>query len=987
MEKLTPQAIAHRVLLVLASSFREVRPVPWSREGTTLYSYRYSSESPKDLYMVVTAHSVPALVRLDGRPYYEIDREHHQVPLPRGQHTVTAELTIYDDFGEPALKMGRPLGPPRAYTALRDPEGYALFLYASSALEVAQSTRDQQLRDDLLSLLSRSLSLVRVPSISPAQLEIASTLYRTSYDAGRVLVSLDESLSSVYVEPEGVQFSEALRVLREGLKDLVERHGKPGVAHVVGHAHIDAAWLWPFSETRRKVLRTTATVLTLMDQFRDMKYVQSSSLYYEWLQQDAPELIERIAQLIKEGRWELGAGYIEFDPNVTSGESMARQLLYSQRFFERAFGRRAEVLWLPDSFGYQATLAQIARLSGVKYFATHKLTWNDTNQFPYGPFLWDGGDGVPIPSVVFGFGGRGYNSPLTASSVLEQWDRWPTKEYPTLISYGYGDGGGGPTEDMELLFDVINEMPGLPRLVHSRPSEYFNYIEVSSLDRWRGRLYVETHRGTYTSHSAMKALHFDAERWMRELEAWSALANAYDRSEAQSLWKVIMKDEFHDVLPGSAIREVYDEVYRELQDVIDKARAEAAKAMSLLAGGSGNAVFNSLPWPRAGYVVVNSPVDGAQRVDEGYLAFVKVPPMGYSSLRPADPGDSVSARTEGDKVILEGSRLRVVIERDGTISSILLKDSGHEFVSGRANELAVYQNSPGWADAWDIEPGYRLGEVKLKADSVTVKESGPLRASAAITYSFGRSSVTEEVRLYAGLPLVEFKVTIDAVDREQMLKAWHSFNVNNDYYAYGAPLGVLEEPARRNNSWERAMFEVPFQKFIDVYDSSRGAAILSPKKYGASVMDNRVGLTLLRTPVFPDPATDLGRQEFTYAIYVHPGDWRSANVPRVAYEYAFQLTVGPGSGEGSFMELSPSNLVLEAVKVPEDGDGIVVRVFEAHNSSGVGVLRAPFRVGEARSVNILEEDEVPRELSVEGDLVRFSYRPREIITLLLRPAR
>jgi alpha-mannosidase len=982
MDRLSQQAIELRTLLVLASSFRRPRAVSWSPAGGLDYRFLYN-EVGQNLYMVVTSRQSPALIRLDGRPYYEVDAEHVQVPLPPGSHEVVAEPTAYGDFGEPAQPM-----PPEAFIVERDPVGYELYLYASSALELARATKDAQLRDDLSSLLSRALSRVRVNAVSPTQVLLASAVYRTSYDVNRLLISIDPGLAEkVYVEQRPAGVEEALRELKEGLRSLEGRYGRPGVIYAVGHAHIDAAWLWPFSESRRKVLRTTATVVSLMEKFKEMKYVQSSALYYEWLSQDAPELLNRVAQLVREGRWELGAGYVEFDPNVTSGESMARQLLYSQRYFERLFGRRAEVLWLPDSFGFQATLAQIARLGGIKYFATHKLTWNDTNRFPYGPFLWDGGDGEPLPAVVYGFGGGGYNSPLTASAVLEQWESWPTKERPALLSYGYGDGGGGPNEDMELKFNIVNELPGLPRLVHATPSEYFKAVDFSSAGRWRGRLYVETHRGTYTSHSLMKALHFEAERWMRELEAWQALSGTYDRERVQARWKVIMRDEFHDVLPGSAVREVYEEVYRELRSLTDELRADALKAMASAAGGEGLAVFNSLPWRRHGYIIADRPIKGSQRIDEGYLAYVSAPAMGFAPLRPLDPGDRASARAEGDSAVLENSAVRAVISRDGTITSLVLKAAGEELVSGAANEVAVYQNSPGWADAWDIEPGYRAGELRLRADSVAVKYSGPLMASALISYSLGRNRLVQEVRLYAGLPLLEFKVHAEFVDRELMVKAWHSFNINADRYAYGAPMGVLEEPAFKNTSWEKAMFEVPFQKFIDLYDSGRGVALLSPKKYGASVEGNRVGLTLLRTPMFPDPATDLEAQDFTYALMAHAGDWRQARVPRAAYEYAFPLVVASGNREASLMELSPENLVLEAVKAPEDGDGLVVRMFEAHNSSGVGVLRAPFRVAEARSVNILEEEEVPRTIQVEGDAVRFSYRPREIITLLLRPAR
>ncbi len=975
---LSRQALEARTLLALANSFYGALEAAWESLGNARYRLRV--EGRTNDYLVAYRVTAPGLVLLDGSLYYEVDREHRQVPVPEGRHELVLTLTPYGDFGEPLIPS-----PPASYLAQRDESAYMLFLYSASLLDLAEAVNDAELASDIYMLLTNAFSGVRFYSVSPEQLIIASSLYHTNIDVNRAVNEVlrqSPTAKAAYAEGRLEGVAEAVKAIREGLAELRNKYGKRGEAVAVGHAHIDAAWLWPFEESRRKVLRTVATVIQLMRRFPEATFVQSSALYYEWLLQDSPELLSEVRRLVKEGRWELGAGYVEFDANLTPGEAVARQLLYSQRLYLMLFSRAAEVLWLPDSFGFSRGLAQLARLGGIKVFATHKLSWNDTNRFPMGVFEWVGADGRPLRAMAFGFGGRGYNATLWPSELLQQWRQRPGRQQVILYSYGYGDGGGGPNEDMLIQASIANELPLIPAVRHGTPSSYASL--ASPEGEWRDDLYVETHRGTYTSHLKVKRLHEEAVAWLREVEAWSALSGSGERFEG--LWKVVLRDEFHDVLPGSAVAEVYRAVEGELADVASRAREAASRSASAIAGhGDVLLAFNSLPWPRRGYVELDSPVNTSQRLGDRYLAFFEAPPLGHAPVG-LDPGDRVWARDEGDRVVMGNGLLEVAFSREGRLLSLRLR--GQEYLSAPSHALTLYQNAPGWADAWDVEPGYESSARELRASGAEVIANGPLVAAARLTYLFHRSRVEVEPRIYAGLGYLELIVRTEVPDREQMLKAWFHLNVNADLYAYGGPASVFERTTSCATSWEAARFEYPFQKFVDLSDSGHGVAILSPHAHGASVCGSSVGLTLLRTPMFPDPLTDLGGVEVRYAIMPHEGSWREAGVVREAYSYWAQVTLAMGQASTrSLGSLEPASLILEAIKPAEDGNGIVFRIYDAHNAGGIGLLRLPFEVAEARSIDLLELNEVPRQLSVSGNEVRFSYGPREVVTLLVRPRR
>ena len=970
----TIEELSARLVSVIASSFRNITPLNWDTLGDG--KFRLSVNAGNSSELIVIGYRGSALVRLDGRPYFELDGYHKAIPLPSGSHTVEAEFTPYAAFGElVGINAGKPYLVTRDYSALR------FWAYASSVLELARSINDDSVKVELLKALTEAFKKVPFTSVSREQLILAAELYGMPWSE-RISQTITQDLDNVYTESSGGNFDEALGVLRGLLSGLLPRFGKGGLLIGLAHAHIDAAWLWNFDETRRKVLRTFATVVSLMGRF-NFTYIQSSALYYQWLLEDDPELFNEVRRLVSEGRWILGAGWVEADANMLSGESWARQMLYSQRFYMRHFGKTAEVLWLPDTFGFNQTLPQIAKLSGIKLFATHKVYWNDTNKFPYNVFNWIGPDGGKLPAVTFGNGRGGYNSDFTVSSVLEQWRNWVDKDYPMLYSYGYGDGGGGPTVEMLLRAEAINELPILPKV--DLVSGISKYIDVKPVNEWRGELYLETHRGTLTSHSRMKLLNRRCEVALREAELWSALAGTYDNAKISELWKTLLKDQFHDVLPGSAIREVYKTVYPELEEVIKKANEIAVEAARKIAGG-GEALlaFNSLPWDRVDYVVVNEPVEGSQRINEGYLVRVKVPSVGYATVKHVEPSEPVRITEDSDGYIMENKFIRVRLSKNGRLISMIDKGSGRELIKEPSNVLVAYENMPGWSDAWDIEKGYEETSFTLNASESSVEARGPLMASVRFKYDFRRSSIIQEVRLYADSKRLDFKTTIKLVDRELLYKAWFHLDLNTDEAYFDAPYTPIKRPTVTNTSWDLARFEVPMHKWVSLSECCFGAALLNDGKYAVSVKGSSIGITLAKTPIFPDPATDLEEVTFTYSLMPHGGDL--VEVHRAAWELNAPMLVIKGKpGEASLIRLRPSNLMLEAVKVSEDDSkALVIRVSEITNSRGTGELELPFKPSEAYETNLIETTKSSEGIEVTGNTVKFRYGNKQVKSIVVK---
>ncbi len=679
----------------------------------------------------------------------------------------------------------------------------------------------------------------------------------------------------------------------ELLSSTLELKGEEGrlTFDLMPHSHIDTAWLWPFSETVRKCGRTFSTVLNYMRQYPDYRFIQSQPALYRYTQQHFPSVYHGIKQRVAEGRWEpTGAMWVEPDMNMPSGESLVRQLLLGNTFFQREFGARTRVLWLPDVFGYSAALPQIMRRAGVPYFITHKLGANDTNRFPYAWFRWEGIDGTRVLAYLQQ---ADYDVKVAPSDLLSAKARCETPELDAVpLMFGWGDGGGGPTETDIQSMQLLEDTAGLPRL-RLRPVEAsFEDADRAELPVWRGELYFENHRGTYTTQAAIKRLNRECELSLRDAEmlaSWEILLGGKASARTFTpLWESVCLHQFHDVLPGSSRSMVYREAIPTLTGVRDQARRLLAEAFHRLTEQEAGkmAVANTLSWARSDVVRLPVGYSGdipAQTVADGKLALVSVPAMGLFAGEPhRAEGLHVDGRT------LSNQFVRATFNDRGHLVSLRDLTGNREIIpqGSVGNELRLHEDRPAASsygannDAWDISVFSERKYVTLEAAEVRCIESGPIRATLRFTYRWGHGEIVQDVSLHSHSCRVEFRTRVHWDEDRRMLRAHFPLAVNADHATYEIQFGHLSRPNHRNTSWDAAKFEVCGHKWADLTEGDFGVAILNDCKYGYGALGNCLSLTLLRATTYPDPAADRGDHEFTYALMPH-GDLR--DVVREAY--------------------------------------------------------------------------------------------------------
>ncbi len=1025
MEPRTLNELERRLALSLARSFEKIETLKWDPPTAG----KHASKARLDLnirkpntFLYVIDYRGSALIKLDGEPYWSLDGFHKSMRIPRGRHEITAEFTPYQAFGEKvSVSFGTPM------LTARNEDAYRFWNHCFMILSLAKQTEDKELSDDLFKLLDLAFREAYFESVTHDQLVLASSSVKVFSNELLEVVprSNAEDIQAIgyrYESRDSKKWALGLDVVESGLRNLVKKYGKRGQIVAIAHGHIDTAWLWHFRETEKKVARTFSVVSTLFHKY-EFSYMQSMALYCEWTKKNQPALFDKIRSYVARGIWELGAGWVENDTNLISGESFVRQFLYSQRFYRNEFGKIAKVYWLPDTFGFAASIPQIARLGGVEFFATQKVFWNDTNIFPYSVFNWMGIDGTAIPAMAFGHAKDGYNSEFALDELTEQWSNWTEKDVPMLYSFGYGDGGGGPTEEMLIRAEIINKLPILPRVklkVEGKQAKQVSYIEreysrllsenfFNDRNKWRGELYAEFHRGVPTSHTKIKILNRRAEIALREAELWSTILNQTEiksnpsfKKELAELWKVVLKNQFHDVLPGSAINEVYATAYDELESVIADADAVTRNCTNTIARRK-VCIFNSLPWTRNEYIVTKhheSATKEVQRVENGHLVSLTVPSVGFITMDDAiaEIPRSKSVRVEegANQIQIENNYLRIVIDkRDCGVRSIFDKESKKEVLKEKSNLFTFYENLPGWADAWDIEKGYKITSFNVldSSEKPLIIEKGPLRVRVNLgKKEFRNSLINQEIIVHAASRRIDFKTGFEMHDRELFLKVWFHFNINSEQATYEIPFGNIERKVTTNTSFEKALFEVPMQKWVDFSDSGYGVAILNDGRYGISAEHGSFGISVVRTPTYPDFATDSERGSFTFSIYPHLGTWREAEIPRRAYELnnPIQITDG-GSKTGvdprettssSFVEINSPNIMLETIKQAEDGEEMIIRVFETENKSGEAKIKLWRKVENVKSLDLLELNEVKTDkLAFFENEIIFSYSNYQILTL------
>lgn len=810
-------------------------------------------------------------------------------------------------------------------------------------------------------------------------------------------------------------------------------------ATAVGHTHIDVAWLWTVAQTREKTARSFSTVLELMRQYPEYIFMSSQPQLYKFLKEDHPELYEKVKERIAEGRWEAQGGmWVEADCNVTSGESLVRQILYGSRFFEKEFGIRQKILWLPDVFGYSAALPQILKKSGIDYFMTTKISWNQYNRLPYDTFMWRGMDGTEIlthfisttdlDSVKKGRHFTTYNGNLVPSQVMGAWLRYQQKDInnDVLISYGYGDGGGGPTREMlENGRRMSKGIPGCPKVQQGTAKDFFERMEKKvagnrKLPKWVGELYLEYHRGTYTSIASVKKNNRKSELLYQDVEAFSILAmlqgHAYPQDELAKGWETILINQFHDILPGSSIKEVYEVTNAEYREVLKSGNKMLDSALKGIAASipvkdKSVVVFNSLSFDRSDVVEIPCPeglekariVDGqgnslpSQIVEEKgekkVLFFATdVPAKGYKTFSIL-PGEG--AEEEGPVVELprlENRFFSLELNEDGTIDSFYDKVNGRSVLQegARGNILQAFEDKPMAHDAWDIDVYYqeKMWEVD-DVQKVEVLEQGPVRAKVRITKKFLESEIIQDLLIYRDIPRVDFVNYVDWKERQVLLKAAFPVDINANTATYEIQYGNVQRPTHWNTSWDLARFEVVGHKWADLSEEGYGVSLLNDCKYGYDIKDSMMRLSLLKSAIYPNVDADREKHEFIYSLYPHRGDWRDGGTVPMAYQlnvplYGLMLDAQEGSlpQELSMARLDQENVIIEVIKKAEDSQDIIVRVYECFNKR-CDVTFTFFRdMKQVWECDMLENN--LEEIKSDGKEFKFFIKPYEIKTFKIR---
>mgnify|MGYP000445216141 CR=1 FL=1 len=810
-----------------------------------------------------------------------------------------------------------------------------------------------------------------------------------------------------------------IRAARKRLKPLLEcTNGSTApLLYCYGHSHIDVAWLWPLAETERKCARTFATQLTLMEMYPEYKFLQSQPHLFRMTQRLYPDVYARIKRAAKKGQWLAEGGmWVEADTNISGGESLIRQFLHGKRFYREEFGVDCELMWLPDVFGYSGAMPQIMAGCGIKYFSTQKIFWNYNggDPFPYNTFWWEGIDGTRVLSHFH----NDYNSQTSPATLIQRWRERVQKDGLTarIVPFGWGDGGGGPTRLHLEFLRRQRDLEGCPRTVIASPLDFFHAEEArrARLPVYVGELYYQCHRGTYTTQARTKRGNRKCEFALREAELWGAAAAAlrpskggyrYPAKAMDEAWKGVLLNQFHDIIPGSSIHRVYEEAEALHAQVLATANSTAlAAARTLLRVPNrqseiGNrkslSVLNSLSWPRSVIVPLPKGFRGAacngkplptQRIGGTLYAEATVPSCGWTTLTPAPPSRGMEVVTATPRG-MENDHIRLRFNARGEITSLVDKATGRELAAAPMNAFRLYKDVPRWFDAWDIDSTYELCPVEVPgAAAIEVVATGPLAAVVRITRKLSASAVTQEVWLRRGSRTVEFRTAIDWRERHKLLKVAFPTTLHSTEAIHEIQFGHLRRPTHRSRPFDADRFEVAQQKWTALAEEACGAAVLNDCKYGVNVLGGTIALTLLRSPLAPDMTADLGRQEVTYAFCAWSGSFFDSGLVREGYELnVAPLMVPGGAGEGSLFTVDAPNVVLETVKLAEDGSrDIVVRLYESKRAATRCTLRTALPVAEALATNMLEECGQP--LRAEGGAIQLDFRPFEIKTLRLRLA-
>lgn len=900
-------------------------------------------------------------------------------------------------------------------------------LQAYTGRQPGTSVRDAFARELRVSLMERDPEVEALYYNLTVPNDVAGWLPEGDLHRVKLEQALNETVNRIDLrEPYSPEFYASVQLANDYIAKAVytDLAGSDEViATCIGHTHIDVAWLWTVEQTKEKAARSFATALKLMEEYPDYKFMSSQPQLYAYIKERYPEMFETIKKRVEEGRWEVEGGmWLEADCNLISGESMVRQFLHGKKFFQEEFHRDNAILWLPDVFGYSAALPQIMKKCGIRYFMTTKIAWNQFNKLPMDTFWWKGIDGSEIFTHLITTQNADqpkdsfyttYVGVLDGVSVIRAWERYQQKALSNdvLLACGYGDGGGGTTRPMaENARRLETGISGAPKARWETARTYFDGLysrcgEDPRLPRWSGELYLEYHRGTYTSMARNKKGNRKSELLWQDAEffsTWAAeLGKAYPAEEIHKSWETILLNQFHDILPGSSIHDVYEVTKTEYEDLMARAEAIIRADVQLLADSTGAeagslVVFNSLSFPRC--EVVNVPfeaealTDGesvypVQKTPDGAICAVTgIPAKGWKALRPA-PAAAADASLSVSERGIETPFYSIAFNDAGFFTSIFDKEAGRQLLkAGKlGNVLRAYEDKPMNYDNWDIDIYYTEKSWLVdQVESMEWVEKGPVRATLRIRRKFLRSTIVQNIRFYAGDRRIDFETWADWKQHQVLLKAEFDVDINANEAAYDIQFGNITRPTHANTSWDAAKFEVCAHKWADLSEGGYGTALLNDCKYGYGIREGHMTLSLIKSGIHPNPVADQEEHAFTYALLPHIGRWQEAAVAEEAYRLnvPVQTAVVTRKGFGlpqSFLTVAgKDSVILETVKQSEDGKATVLRLYEYKNS------RVPVTISLAAPFARVEECDLLEnptgELPADNGSFSFEIHPYEIKT-------
>ncbi|WRP06278.1 alpha-mannosidase [Rossellomorea aquimaris] len=933
-----------------------------------------------------------SLLYVNEKPFQGVDSNHKEVILP-AEDSLDISIQLWSGLeggGQPANQYYRLK---EAWWGYLDEKVDDLYFKSKAILDsIKQQDEHDPNRSIVLAILNRTFHEIDWSDSG------SETFYQSLYAARSVLLHEMENLP---------KYSDV-------------------TIHATGHSHIDLAWLWRTKHTKEKARRTFYTVLRLMELYPDYTFLQSQPQLYEWVKEEDPELFAAIKAKVADGQWEVeGSMWVEADCNIPSGESFVRQLLYGKRFFEKEFNKKTRTLWLPDVFGYSWSLPQILRKSGIDTFMTTKISWNQYNRMPHDTFQWRGIDGseilthfitTPEPGRPADSWFYTYNGLITAETVKGIWEKYRDKDLnkELLLAYGYGDGGGGVNREMIEMKRHLDTVPSMPSVKSVNAHDYFEKLHdtVGKSDQythtWDGELYLEYHRGTYTSHAKMKEMNRKLEYGYREAEllsSWNSAVNGWDHYPQELLekgWKMILLNQFHDIIPGSSITEVYEDAHQDYEKASGIKETIITSQENYIFDGDKHWSFLH-PHQYTSSVLVTVPesngvyeMDGieveTQTLSNGDT-LVLVPetkPFSYHTISMAEKGEKekrMLSNIDLNERRWETPFYRIRWNTDGHITSLFDKEEGREMIQAGAtgNVLKLYEDKPLAHDAWDIDLYYVEKSTPIDLlEECTILENGPLKTTVAFTWKTPQMEIFQRIHCYSHTKRIDFETDINWSARQQLLKVEFPVSIRSTEAIYDIQFGNVKRPTHWNTSWDMARFESVGHKWVALTEPYYGISLMNDSKYGYSIKDNVLGLSLLKGPVYPDPKADIGHHHFVYSLYPFAGQTSKQDIEREATYLNAPLRIVRGETQSGFQEpllsISGHGVIIDTVKKAEDRESLIVRLHEMEGARSSVTITSSLPLEAWREINLMEDESISD--FNEGPIC-LTFNPYEIKTIEL----